>query len=338
MKEKIIWINNLRAFATIAVILLHVSAPILYEYNKISSYIWNIGNIIDGSVRWCVPIFFMITGALLLNEDHLLANFLKKRVIRILPPFIFWSLIYITYDNFILNKDSLDLMVLIKTFLIKLFEGSSFHFWFVYVLIGLYLVIPILRKFVKYSTNKELFYFLTIWLFAITFNHPHLKIYLPKINLDFFSGYIGYLVLGYFLSKYTIKNKFIPFLLFLLGSLITVIGTLYISFVKNEFSEFLYNYLRINIIISSIGFFLIVKKLVIKNILINRILAIISDYSYGIYLVHILVLSILNFVGVNWTLINPLVGISITTISCILISCSIIYLLRRVKIGNYIAG
>ena len=83
MREKIIWIDNLRVIATIAVIMLHVSAPILYKYGSISNYIWNIGNLFDGMVRWCVPIFFMLSGALLLNEDLEISSFLKKRLLRI---------------------------------------------------------------------------------------------------------------------------------------------------------------------------------------------------------------------------------------------------------------
>ena len=338
MKEKLIWLDNVRVISTIAVIILHVSAPILYEFGEISEESWNIGNFYDGIVRFCVPVFFMLSGALLLSKDYELNYFLKKRFWRIIPPLIFWSLIYIFYDNVLVGEKSFTLINFIKMLIRNVFYGSKFHLWFVYTLLGLYLFIPILRKWIKNSNNNEILYFLIIWFVTIIYSLPYLKIYLPNIPLTNFSGYIGYLVLGYYLSNLTIRKKYLPIIFIIIGIVITVYGTHYLTHKNNEFSGYFYGYLTPNVLLSSIGVFLILKNSTIKNKAIKNLILFLSNQSFGIYLVHILVLTLLNKIGINWQFLNPIISIPITSIICLIISSLIIYLIRKVKYGNYISG
>ena len=338
MKEKLIWLDNLRVISTIAVIILHVSAPILYKYGEISEVIWNTGNFYDGMVRFCVPVFFMLSGALLLSKDYELSYFLKKRFWRIIPPLIFWSLIYIFYDYVLVGEKSFTLISSIKMIIRNIFYGSKIHLWFVYTLLGLYLFIPILRKWIKNSNNNEILYFLIIWFATIIYSLPYFKTYLPNIPLTNFSGYIGYLVLGYYLSNLTIRNKYMPIIFIIIGIGITIYGTYYLTHKNNEFSQYFYGYLTPNVLLSSIGVFLILKNFTIKNNAIKKLILFLSNQSFGIYLVHILTLTLLSKIGINWQFANPIISIPITTIICILISSLIIYLLRKVKYGNYISG
>ncbi|WP_417888211.1 acyltransferase [Zunongwangia sp.] len=338
MKKKSLWLDNIRAISTIAVVILHVSSPILYKYGEISEGIWNIGNFYDGMVRFCVPVFFMLSGALLLSKDYQLSYFIKKRFWRIIPPLIFWSVIYLIYDKFLVGEKSYTIISSIKMIIRNLFYGAKFHLWFVYTLLGLYLFIPILRKWIKHSNNKEILYFLIIWFFTIIYSLPYLKTYLPNIPLTNFSGYIGYLVLGYYLSNFTLRNKYIPIIYAIVGMGITIYGTYYLTNQKNEFSGYFYGYLTPNVLLSSIGIFLILKNLKIKSNKIKRVILFISNESFGIYLVHVLTLTLLSKVGINWQFTNPIMSIPITTLICILISTLIIYLIRKIKYGNYISG
>lgn len=92
--SEIVWMNNLRALATFSVIVLHVTFPILYNYGTININDWQVGNFFDSLVRFCVPVFLMLTGALLLGKPIEIASFFKKRFVRVLFPFLFWSSIY----------------------------------------------------------------------------------------------------------------------------------------------------------------------------------------------------------------------------------------------------
>ncbi len=338
MKEKLFWLDNIRVFSTIAVIILHVSAPILYGYGKISDVSWNIGNFYDGMVRFCVPVFFMLSGALLLSKDYKLSYFLKKRFWRIIPPLIFWSLIYIFYDYILTGDKSFTFIDFIKLIIKNILYKSQFHLWFVYSLLGLYLFIPILRKWIKNSSNNEILYFLGIWLATIIYKLPYFNTYLPNIPLTNFTGFVGYLVLGYYLSTIKIRNRYIPFLFIIIGTGVTIYGTYYLTYEKNEFYEYLYGYLTPNVLLSSIGIFLIAKNFKLKNKRIKNSIVFLSDQSFGIYLAHILILTLLNKIGLNWQFTSPIISIPLISVVCFSLSSLTIYLLRKIKYGNYISG
>src|ERR1700712_776037 len=90
-------IHNLRLIALFAVIVLHASAPLLSRYAEVPMGDWFAANVYNSLVRFAVPVFVMITGALLLYREYELGDFLKRRLTRVIYPFLFWSLVYIAY-------------------------------------------------------------------------------------------------------------------------------------------------------------------------------------------------------------------------------------------------
>ncbi len=332
------WITYLRVFATIAVILIHVVASILNKYEEIPIEHWWIGNIYDSIVRCSVPLFFMISGALLLSKDYELEFFIKKRFLRIIPPFLFWSFIYIAYDLYFHSDGQLTFLGVSKTITQSLLKGSQFHLWFVYAILGLYLFVPILRRWVKAAPRKEILFFLIIWFLTLLAKIPFVKPFFPKIDLVNFTGYLGYFVLGYYLLQVPPKRKFMPAMLIFLGLIVTIFGTYWVTESDGSFSSVFYKYLSPNVLMVSIGVFLIMRTVSISNVRLNKVLSFISSNSFGIYLVHVLVLYFLRMVGVDWTIFNPLVSVPLVTIICLLISAGIIALLKTTKWGTYIAG
>lgn len=95
-----IWLDNARIVAIFAVVLLHVAASVLTQSEVGSENCW-IGNLYDSFVRWCVPLFLMISGALLLDpkKDENLKSFYLKRASRIFVPTVFWSFFFIIFSN-----------------------------------------------------------------------------------------------------------------------------------------------------------------------------------------------------------------------------------------------
>lgn len=343
MDKGYFWIDNLRVIATLGVILLHVSAAPVTQFGIIDNRVWWAGNILDGSVRFCVPIFFMISGALLLSKDYTLPVFIKKRFLRLLPPFIFWSLIYITYRLVTDHQNGLTMSLLetSKYILIKLCQGSSDHLWFVYTIMGLYLTIPVIRKWIKNTNNKEIIYFLSIWGITLVFNYSCLKNYKPGFNLTYFSGHLGYMVLGYFLSENInriLNNKWIALAMFAVGNLTTILGTYLLSEKINSFDTSMYVYLTPNVALSAAGIFLLFKNQKIKSTIYFNLVNVISKNSYGIYLIHMLVLIIISKFGINWEMTTPAISLVIVAFVCFFVSCCIIYTMNKIKILNKIAG
>ena len=141
---KKIWIDYLRIIATVAVIVTHVSAGFLYETNlKFSN--WWIGLFSAGSMRFCVPIFVMISGVLLLPEQYTLKAHLQKRFQRVLLPFIFWTMIYLSIDLLlpILKGEQIIITDSLKHIASGLLFGVRGHLWYIYMILGVYLFIPI---------------------------------------------------------------------------------------------------------------------------------------------------------------------------------------------------
>lgn len=343
--NNIAWIDNLRVLATICVVFIHVSSPLLYRFEGKPDLNWWIGNIYDGTVRFCVPVFIMITGSLMLSKDYALNEFIKIKMMRIIIPFIFWSTIYLAYGliSKFFNEGYLTFSSILEYSLNSFVFGSSYHLWYIYMIIGIYLFIPIISKWTKNCSENQILYFLFIWVISIIISQPSIQAYMPKFNLTYFSGFIGYLILGYYLSIKKLnecKNiNYFSLFLFLIGNAITIYGTYLLSSNKGHFVGDLYRYLTLNVLMSSVGIFVFFKQVnTTNNKTIALISSLISRFSFGIYLVHVLVLMLLNKIGMSGNFINPVIGIPVTTIICLIISVFIINVLDKLSFSKYIIG
>jgi surface polysaccharide O-acyltransferase-like enzyme len=210
------------------------------------------------------------------------------------------------------------------------------------MILGIYLFIPIIGKWVRGCNDREIVYFLLIWACTLLLNQPILSKLKIGIGLTYFSGYLGYVVLGYYLATKTFKNikllNIISTYLILSGLVVTIIGTYLLSSSSGKFNGIFYSYLSPNVLIVSIGIFLVSKNNQAPNQKIFGIVSFISKFSFGIYLIHILVLSVLYKIGINWDFINPIIGIPITSFICLFISGGIVYCVNKLPYGNYVSG
>ncbi|MDR0793720.1 MAG: acyltransferase family protein [Chitinophagaceae bacterium] len=344
--EDLYWIHALRVLATFSVIFIHAAYKILCQYGSISNFDWWIGNIYDGSVRFCVPMFLMISGALILSKTYnSLGEYLRKRVLKILPPLLFWSIIYIVRE--VLRKsyhgEYMSFIEILKFALIKLKSRASVHLGFVYMIIGLYLFFPVIGKWINKCNKHEIKYFIGIWLLTVLVQQfSFINNLFPNIGLTYFSGFIGFPVLGYYLYKNTFadirKENLISVLMILTGVSITVFGTFVLTKRSGSFNEDLYSYLTLNVILVSTGVFLLFKNLVKFNTRTSSIILFFSKYSYGIYLIHILVLLFLAKLGFSHAFVNPIIGIPITSVLCMIVSASIVFGISKLPWGKYVSG
>lgn len=326
-------ISILRILATLSVIMIHVSGPLVVKIGEISNSDWHVANFYDSISRYAVPVFFMISGSLLLGRQFEIIDFLKNRLGKIIPPFLFWSLFYSLTNRFVFTNEAFDITKIVK----DVFYGSEYHLWFVYSLIGIYLITPIFQKWIVFSKKEDVLYFLIVWLFTLLLAIPGVNIYFPKINLSYFSGFLGYFILGFYLKNYVRTSKYIPLILILAGTLITIFGTYYFSFKNNKFFDHFYDYISINTLLVSIGVFLLFSKIDNINEKTKPILATLNECSFGVYLIHPFVLTILALLGFSDFFANPIFGILIISVACFSLSFIVIFIIKKLKFGHLIA-
>lgn len=326
-------ISILRVLATLSVIIIHVSAPLVVDFGKISSFNWNVANFYDSISRYAVPVFFMISGALLLGKEFEIKDFLKNRLGKIIPPFLFWSLLYSLTNRYVFTHETFNISKVIR----DVFYGSEYHLWFVFTLIGVYLIAPIIQKWIHYSKQNDIKYFLIIWILTLFLTLPGVAIYFPKINFAYFSGFLGYFILGFYLKKYIKCPNWISYLLIIIGVGITFFGTYYFSHKNNVFYDYFYEYLSINTLLVSIGVFMLFTKIETISDSIKPLLSKLNECSFGIYLIHPLVIHILTLLGVFTYSINPIFDILILSFTCFLLSFIVVFVIKKIKFGHLIA-
>jgi surface polysaccharide O-acyltransferase-like enzyme len=340
--DRLVWASNIRVAATLAVILTHVASGFPSVSPDIHSFQWNVGNIVLSATRFCVPFFLLLSGALLLKKKEDVDVFFKKRFSRILLPFAFWSIIYSFYSLFSeTNASSLSFFQIFKFLYHHFFFKAFYHLWFMFVLIGLYLIFPILAGWLRNVDRKEIRYFLFFWAVIIICNFT-IGYFPAGIELQYISGYIGYPILGYYLAYFVDNNK--RTLLFAIissftGIFLTIITTYFYSSKSGHFDAKYYDFLSPNVLMMSVGIFLMIKRFSaspIKHRFHFRYL--IDKYSFGIYLSHAIFLDIFFKSTSLVKHLNPLIFYPLITVSCVSVSLVAVYLISRLPYGKYIAG
>lgn len=348
--QRIDWLDSLRAIAILGVIIIHVSSPVVnMSYGK-NMFHWWTGNIFDSMVRFSVPLFLMISGATLLSKSYDLKTFYKKRFLRVFVPFLFWMLVYwvfrwctlptsirpVGFDNVI----NWGIAIFLK-------EGISKHLWYVYMLVVLYFFTPFIGMSVRKLRAEMLVFLLLAWVLIcnISKNFP-VDMYGWKGNLfpKFFTYFLysGYMVLGYYLHRWMITSKNIrlsAFLLYLLTVCASAFMAFYSSKFKGQLDLSIYGYFSLNTMVQACALFISLKGIEIQNTKLHRVQNLLSDYSYGIYLSHILVLGVFFNIGIFWTMANPLLSIPAIVILTLTASLLIVFALRKLPpFGKYISG
>lgn len=288
------YLDVLRCLACYLVIGLHAIADPLVNKGLFGTRTWWVLDICSGLVRMGVPLFFMISGYLLLSDSRTLdiGTFYKRRLVKLLPPFLVWDVIY-----FLMRCADGGVEPDVLTFFQELaFQGSKYHLWFVYQIIGLYLLMPFLKRIVDQCTTKELVIFLGVVLLQPTLFRL-LNVVQTVIWLNIFrtlvEGYAGFLITGYLLGSRELSRKARWWIygLGLVGLVGGALGNYLLS--SSEKINLVFNEgYSITHFLTSGACFVLAKQLAGK--LPQQLLRgtkKVSHLTYGIYLSHVLLLD-----------------------------------------------
>lgn len=236
-----------------------------------------------------IGLFFMISGALLLPMKLNTMLFLSKRFLKVVFPAIFWSLFYLG-ANVILRNQTIGVKELLS---LPFSAQGTPVLWFIYTLLGLYLLVPILSRWLQKASRRELDFYLGLW--AVSLCYPFLK-YVVDINtsntgiLYYLTGYVGYFVLGYYLKTFPDRITW-KMLIPLLVVVIAVPVICKLLNIKVDFYD-LFWYLSIFVVIQCVCWWKAICN--IKQNAIGEKTAYyiieLSKMTFGIYLVHIFIM------------------------------------------------
>lgn len=311
-KPRLIYLDILRSLSIFAVIIIHSVAIKTSDMSSLGTPSWWWANSLNGFIRWAIPIFFMISGALTLGNKNVdnIPKFIKSRLLKIGIPFLIWSAIYTIFTQVYFLKQQIEFPnILLKILTNIILDQSYYHLWFVYDIFIIYLITPLIRKIVINSTKKELEYFLGLW-FVATIIYTLIQQIMPLVGsgntyhirilyLTFPAGLLGYYVLGYYLNLYDFSKK-VRISLYITALLcvpITIFGTYFLTLRGNALNESLYSHFSVTTFFTSIAFFIFMKNVkweqkLTKNF--QKLIVILSNATFGIYLIHMLFIIYFN--------------------------------------------
>lgn len=290
------WADVCRILATFGVILVHTSGPIFYQYGKIDQFDWLSAHFINSLVRCSVPLFVMLSGALLLqnNSREITLSELYKRVMRIAIPLLTWNLFYMVFLSYHTGS-SIDVLSMLHT-------PAMYHLTFLYTLIGVYLLIPILQVIFKLLVSRKdlQVYFLSGW-FIVTCIPVFKSI--PFISSTIGTDYVGWA--GYFLIGGVIGHYFkngvnlkkwhllIALITYVFSVAVTFTLTWMLSSQANSPIQIAYEYFSPNVFFAAISVFIFIINIQVNDVT-SKVLQWVSNLTFPVYFMHVVVLDIVH--------------------------------------------
>ena len=337
---RVAYFDALRVFASLAVMMLHLAAQ---HWADVSVYseAWRAFNGYNSLVRWCVPVFVMISGALFLERPTSLKKLYGRHVARIAVAFVFWSALYAVIS---LRRYSL----VRAQFLYELVRGH-YHLWFLYMIAGLYLIVPLLRLLVQ-SERLERYFLLLALIFGFMLPEltsliaqftlhlgANLQAALQTVDLRFVAGFSGYFVLGYYLNYRTLRKGEVwaIYALGILGFAVTLFGTQALSLRSGAANGLLYGYCTVNVLFEAAAVFTFFKQHCNVS---SRLLDALSAASFGAYLVHALFIDALQFhFDIDTLSFAPALSVPLLTAAVFILAYVMSFMLRIIPlVRNYL--
>lgn len=337
-------LDLLKILACIMVIIIHVSAYYVLSYEKTGGSYFTIGNLWDSFARPAVPIFILLAGKYALsNEKNIEIDYYYKKILKniYIPTFIYSSL-YFVYSYFliiikyILNFEIKDKYSPVK----KLIIGVPFyHLWYLYMAIGLYLLVPFLIR-LRIKIGEKIFRNIGIFFIFLGFVTLLLQNYLEQIdfyNREDILKYLRYFwifnqfkfinYLGYFMLGYSLKDKKINFKVGIIGTLISLLVMFFVVEVTKN--QFYYSNNFLFVISASVLLYLS-----FLNLKIDKNISLITKKTFSIYLLHAGILNIIQlfFKYILKYEINPLYGIPVLVVVVFIISYAIASIIEKFKL------
>ncbi len=329
------YLDLLKIISAFFVILIHVTAE--NWYGEVRSAYWLVNNTYNAVSRWSVPVFCMVSGALLLSRDIPLKKLFRHYILRMALLLVFWALAYGVYSG------SGPVWARLLATGKGLLQGKAYsHLWYLFMLLGLYLVTPLLRAMVRGADRKLLRYFVIcagLWvvvlptLLKLTPLKP-LSGLLEALQVRMFGGYVFYYVAGYYLHTFELP-KWLRTALFAAAPVLLAATALYSDWRSWQDDHQYVNYgvFSVGTALFALAIFTFARQLgpwLEGRPWPRRAIGTLGPLTFGIYLVHFGVEKVLLRLGLNSNVIHPLLGAPLLSLLIFLLCAAGCWVLSRI--------
>ncbi len=314
-------LDLIRLIACLMIVLMHSPMPGLGTS----------GAVLSGISYLTAPgigLFFMVSGALLLKvgESFETKSFLRRRFTKILVPLVFWSIVGWVLEQYGVKNTELGIL------------------WFMYCLSGLYLLTPVLSRWLSVASIKEVEFYLLLWLATLCI--PFVKLFFPVNENDtswlyYFHGYVGYYVLGFYLKHYrekrTAMGRGVVFSIVFIAISVVLPVVFFVLDIEIDFYS-LFWYLSVTVALQCVVWWSIVKRLMRNVAKLPNLVVELSKLSFGIYLIHILLMRNVLWETTWMREMDGIVQIVLCTLLTFIISALISWGVSKMKYCKAVIG
>lgn len=316
--SRILFSDLLRIAAIFGAILIHVSASNIVQVPTDSLAFYSF-NIYDSIARYCVPVFVMLSGLLFLDPNRKVPTkkIFSRYIPRIAAALLLYGSAYFILLSY-LEYGVADPQFFKDGFLAVMSGEARYHLWYLYMIIGLYLITPFLRVFISKASKRDMEYFLLLFLIFSGIFFPLAKLpyfdalssLVSQVQPALAFGYIGYYVLGYYLYAYSFSTtrKRLLYATGIFSFLFTAIATQLLSLSADTLVPVFYSYFSLNVILMSSALFVFFKdRFTDKNPTprISGLASTIARASFTMYLIHDFFLIGFSRIGLSTLSFSP---------------------------------
>lgn len=330
----------LRVLSIVAVVALHASAVRVVGLERIESVSWWTAHIIDSSCRWAVPIFVMLSGALMLDpgRQDRPTDFYRKRMKRIVVPLVFWAIVYISWRRFYHGEQ-----MTWQDVRRSLWDGlTDYHLYYLFIIAGLYVVTPLARRLVKGTPPWMCWAVVTVMLWLSI--DGWVATYLPVNATTRFVPYVSFFLMGYLLRSIPLPSlaRLLLVVGFLAATLFIVTKThdLVATLGRGDYRAFTYyDHFSIPVVVQAVCVFVGIQQVPpVRSPTMQRTIAVLSSAAFGIYLVHYLFLDVIRWqtAAAEERFLLPVILIEVA--GALSMSTLVTRLLQRAPLARSIVG
>lgn len=346
VKTRKLHYDILRVLAAFSVVMLHSAAQFWYDLD-IRSAEWIVANSYDALFRFGVPVFVMISGAIFLDKTYELdvKRLYRHNILKMVVFYVIWSVAYGLFDIRNWDLKAAGIKAILREFLL-----GRYHLWFIPMIAGIYVLLPVLKSWTENAKKKNIEYFLMLFFVfqivsetirALTVS-DELHYILDLAKVEMVCGYIGYFVLGYYLAHIGIgaKLKKILYIMALPAMVANVVLGFLLAWRANSPVGLIYDCYGVFTFIIATALFVFVcekGKDPGKHIKGAKLWKELSADMMGVYVMHVGVMEFTKEIGFHSMILPNVIGVPLYAVACFAVCTLMAAFLRRIPlVGRFL--